>query len=55
MISWLSNVSRAKIMKGKEDVECVSLEVPRTRSKGGGRKSLAEKHPVIVAELDYTN
>ncbi len=52
MISRLSNVSRPTIMKGKEDLESAPLEVPRTRSKGGGRKPLTEKYPDIVAELD---
>ncbi len=39
-------------MKGKEDLESTHLEVPRTRSKGGGRKPLTEKYPDIGAELD---
>ncbi len=39
-------------MKGKEDLESGPLEVPRTRSKGDGRKPLTEKYPDILAELD---
>jgi len=52
LISRLSNVSRPTIMKGKEDLESTPLDAPRTRNKGGGRKSLIEKYPDIVAELD---
>ncbi len=52
LISWLSNASRPTIMKGTEDLKSASLEVSRTRSKGGGWKPFTEKYPDIVAQFD---
>lgn len=52
LISRLSKVSRPTIIKGKKDLESTPLESPRTRNKGGGRKSLKDKYPDIVTELD---
>jgi hypothetical protein len=52
LISKLSNVSRPTIMKGKADLESAPLGSSRTRNKGGGRKSLKDKYPDIITELD---
>ena len=52
LISRLSNVSRPTIMQGKEDFLCNNQEESRNRKTGGGRKSIKEKHPEIIKELD---
>lgn len=52
LISRLSNVSRPTIIKGKNDLKSPPLEMPRSRKTGGGRKSIQEKHPEIIEELD---
>jgi len=52
LISELSNVSRPTIIKGKSDLKSAPLLTSRSRKKGGGRKSIQDKHPKIVDALD---
>ncbi len=52
LVSRLSNVSRPTIIKGKIDLKSPPFAIPRSRKKGGGRKSIQEKHPEIIDELD---
>ncbi len=52
LVSRLSNVSRPTIIKGRIDLKSPPFEIPRSRKKGGGRKSIQEKHPEIIDELD---
>lgn len=52
LISKLSDVSRPTIIKGGIDLKSPALEMPRSRKKGGGRKSIQNKRPEIVDELD---
>ena len=52
LVSKLSKVSRPTILKGKADLESTPLEQLKSRRKGGGRKSIREKHSEIIDELN---
>jgi transposase len=52
LISALSGVSRPTIIQGKKDIKSLPLELPRSRKKGGGRKSIEKKHPEILIDIE---
>lgn len=52
LVSKLSHVSRPTITKGRKDLQSFPLAKQQSRKKGGGRKSIKEKHPGIIEELD---
>jgi hypothetical protein len=53
-ISELTGMSRSTIQKGKKEIEFsdISKSITRLRKKGGGRKKIKEKNPLIEHDLE---
>lgn len=52
MVQIATGVSRPRITRGKKDIEASPFPDGRIRRRGGGRKSVAEKDPALLGDLD---
>ena len=50
-VAEITGLARSRIIRGLKDLDAAPLEPGRARRKGGGRKTVSEKDPVLVCEL----
>jgi len=50
-VAQITGLARSRIIRGLKDLDAAPLEPGRVRRKGGGRPSITETDPAVVAEL----
>jgi hypothetical protein len=50
-VAQITGLARSRIIRGLKDLDAAPLEPGRVRRKGGGRRSITETDPAVVAEL----